>query len=147
MTRVEQAVQMFVDGYSCAQSLAATYGPDHGLPRETALSLASPFAGGVSCTGGTCGGVAGALLVLGLAHGPRELSDEAGYDRIRSLTQEFLRRFRAREGSILCTDILGHDLTKPGVLERVQEQKLSLETCPQAVRTAAEILEDMLLQR
>jgi hypothetical protein len=44
----------------------------------------------------------------------------------------------------MCTDILGHDLSAPGVAERVSEEGLSKEPCPEAVRTAAELLEELL---
>lgn len=142
--RVEQAVAMFEDGYSCAQALLATYGPDHGLDRETALKVASPLAGGLSRTDGPCGAGTGALLVLGLVLGPTTPDDAAGRDRIRRLSQEFLRRYAESRGSTLCTDILGHNLSLPGVAEKVKAEGLSKEPCPQAVRAAAQILETLL---
>ena len=142
--RVDQAVAMFEGGYSCAQALLATYGPDHGLDRETALRIASPLAGGLSRTDGPCGAGTGALLVLGLVLGPTAPDDDRGRDRIRGLTQEFLRRYAASRGSTFCTDILGHNLSLPGVAEKVKDQGLSAEPCPQAVRAAAEILETLL---
>ena len=40
--RIEQAVAMFVEGYSCAQSLLAVDGPGLGMEREAALRLAAP---------------------------------------------------------------------------------------------------------
>ena len=49
-----------------------------------------------------------------------------------------------RKGSTMCTDILGHNLSRPGVPEKVKEGQLSLETCPDAVRTAAQLLEEYL---
>jgi C_GCAxxG_C_C family probable redox protein len=142
--RVEQAVTMFIDGYSCAQSLLAVYGPSLGVERGAALRLAAPLGGGMSRTDGPCGAATGALLVLGLRHGHAHPDDEAGAERIRNLTQEFLRRYRERKGSTMCTDILGHDLSLPGVPEKVKEGQLSRETCPDAVRTAAELLEEYL---
>ncbi len=142
--RVEQAVTMFIDGFSCAQSLLAVYGPSLGVEREAAFRLAAPLGGGMSRTDGPCGAATGALLVLGLKHGHTHPDDEAGAEKIRNLTQEFLRRYDERKGSTMCTDILGHDLSLPGVPEKVKEGQLSLETCPDAVRTAAQLLEEYL---
>ena len=142
--RVEQAVTMFVDGYSCAQSLLAVYGPSFGVEREAALRLAAPLGGGMSRTDGPCGAATGALLVLGLRHGYSHPDDEEGSERIRNLSQEYLRKYQERKGSTMCTDILGHNLSQPGVPEKVKEGQLSLETCPDAVRTAAELLEEYL---
>ncbi len=142
--RVELAVTMFIDGYSCAQSLLAVYGPSLGVEREAALRLAAPLGGGMSRTDGPCGAATGALLVLGLRHGHTHPEDETGAEKIRDLSQEFLRRYDERKGSTMCTDILGHNLSRPGVPEKVNEGQLSLETCPDAVRTAAQLLEEYL---
>lgn len=142
--RIEKAVQRFVDGYSCAQSLLSVYGPELGLDEALALKIASPLGGGISRTDGPCGAATGAILVLGCALGHAGPGDEAGQERIRDYTQEFLRLYEARKGSTMCTDILGHDLSAPGVAEMVKEKELSKEPCPEAVRTAAELLEELL---
>lgn len=142
--RVEQAVEMFVGGYSCAQSLLAVYGPFLGVEREAALRLAAPLGGGLSRTDGPCGAATGALLVLGLKYGHSHPDDDAAADRIRNLTRDYLARYDERKGSTMCTDILGHNLSLPGVPEKVQEGQLSSETCPDAVRTAATLLEEYL---
>jgi len=142
--RIERAVAMFDAGWSCAQALLGAYGPDYGLDRETALRVASPLGGGPSRTDGPCGAGTGALLVLGLVHGPAAPDDDAGRDRIRRLTREFLRRYAESRGSVMCTDILGHNLSLPGVAEKVKAEGLSKEPCPEAVRAAAQILESLL---
>jgi len=142
--RIEESVRRFVAGYSCAQSLLSVYGPELGLDEALALRIASPLGGGLSRTDGPCGAATGAILVLGCALGHRGPDDEEGQERIRSLTQDFLRRYRERKGSTMCTDILGHDLSRPGVAERVNAEGLSAEPCPEAVRTAAELLEELL---
>ena len=115
--RVEQAVTMFIDGHSCAQSLLAVYGPAFGIERETALRLAAPLGGGMSRTDGPCGAATGALLVLGLKFGHAHPEDDAAAERVRNLTRDFLDRYRERKGSTMCTDILGHNLSVPGVPE------------------------------
>ena len=142
--RAAQAVTMFLDGYSCAQSLLGVYGPGLGLEREAALRLAAPLGGGLSRTDGPCGAATGAVLVLGLRHGHCHPDDQEGAERLRGLTQEFLRRFREDRGSTRCTDILGHNLSLPGVAAKVKEGQLSRETCPDAVRAAAQLLEEFL---
>jgi C_GCAxxG_C_C family probable redox protein len=143
---IDQAVAMFDEGYSCAQSLLGVYGPLFGLDRENALRLAAPFAGGISRTDGPCGAVTGAILVLGLKYGHSHPDDEAGADRIRQLTRDFLARYRERKGSTLCTDILGANLSVPADLERVEAGDLYDVSCPDAVRTAACLLEEMLAE-
>ena len=142
--RIEESVRRFTDGYSCAQALLSVYGPGLGLDEALALKIASPLGGGISRTDGPCGAATGGILVLGCAAGHAGPGDEEGQERIRRLTQEFLLRYEQRKGSTMCTDILGHDLSRPGVPEMVKEQELSKEPCPEAVRTAAELLEELL---
>ncbi len=144
MKRVDLAVRMFNDGYSCAQSMLGAFGPDLGLDRDQALKLAGPFWAGLSCTGGLCGAASGAILVLGLARGNTHPDDQVGRKQMTALTQEFLRRYGERQGSTLCTDILGYDLTRPGMLERVRAEGLSKPVCPDAIRAAGEILLELL---
>jgi len=143
-TRIDQAVQRFRDGYSCAQALLSVYGPVFGLDETMALKIASPLGGGFSRTDGPCGAATGAILVLGCVHGHTGPGDDEGKDRIRDLTQEFLSRYALRKGSTMCTDILGHNLSVPEVADRVAAEGLSQEPCPEAVRAAAEILEELL---
>ena len=142
--RVEQAVNLFVDGYSCAQSILAVYGPSLGVEKNAALRLAAPLGGGLSRTDGPCGAATGALLVLGLKFGHSHPEDEESAERIRNLTQDYLSRYDERKGSTMCTDILGHNLSLPGVPEKVKEGQLAAETCPDVVRTAAQLLEEYL---
>ena len=144
MERVRMAVEMFENGYSCAQSLLASFGLGFGLDREMALKIASPLGGGLSRTDGPCGAATGAILVLGLAHGHTGPEDEEGQERIRSMTQEYLRRYDKRKGSTFCTDILGANLSEAGEPERVKAEGLAAEACPDAVRAAGQILLEML---
>ena len=144
MKRVDLALGMFDVGFNCAQSIAASFGPGYGLDRDVALKMAAPLGGGLSRTNGLCGAAAGAILILGFIHGPIDAEDEAGMDRIRHLTKEFLGRFALMEGSTQCTDILGVDLSQPGVVERVETEELSSQKCPSVVRHAGEILVEML---
>ena len=144
MDRVNTAAKMFDEGFNCAQSLLAAFGPGLGLDREAALRLGSPLGGGLSRTGGTCGAAMGALLVLGLANGHTEADDENQIDLCRAETQEFLRRFGVKRGGTTCPEILTADLSQPGELERAKEEKLFDKSCPHAVREAAEILVELL---
>jgi C_GCAxxG_C_C family probable redox protein len=142
--RVKLATDLFDEGFNCAQSLLAAFGPSLGLERRAALRLGSPMGGGLSRTGGTCGAAMGAMLVLGLRHGHTESEDDDQIDLCRAETQEFLRRFGVQRGGTTCPEILLADLSQPGELERAKDEGLFENACPQAVHSAAEILEDLL---
>jgi C_GCAxxG_C_C family probable redox protein len=143
-SRVERAVDLFLGGYSCAQSLLAVYGPEQGLDRATSLRLAAPFAGGLSRTDGVCGAAAAGLLVLGLRHGNVEADDETGKERVRLYCQDFLHRYDERFGSTRCTTLIGVDLSAPGVAEQAKAEGRGERICSGLVRGAAELLEELL---
>ena len=141
MSAVQEAVNRFDDGYSCAQAVFGTYAEKLGMDLETALKVAAGFGGGMGRMAGTCGAVTGAFMALGLKHGgPDSQSKEKAYELVR----EFAGRFKARHGSLECRDLLGCDLSTPEGRERAQQQGLHSTVCTQLVRDAAEILEGLL---
>jgi C_GCAxxG_C_C family probable redox protein len=140
----ESAVAMFLEGYNCAQAVLACCGRDLGLPRETAIRVAQAFGGGLGRTGNVCGAVAGALMVIGVKHSAKDGADSAAKEQAHGLTQEFLRRFRGANGSILCRELLGCDLTTEAGRRQVQEKGLTKTVCAKLVGSAAEIVESLL---
>ncbi len=95
----EAAASIFGQNYNCSQSVFSVFATQYGLDEKTALKLASPFGGGVARRGELCGAVTGALMALGLVHGADK---PAGKEEIYRLSQEFMRRFEEKNGSILC---------------------------------------------
>lgn len=139
---VSQAVATFRQGINCTQALVSTYGPRYGLDRTCALKIGGAFGSGMNM-GETCGAVTGALMIIGLRHakvgGSRFLSRE----RTAGLTQEFLRRFRARNGATACKDLLGCDLGTPEGRRAAKQESHFKKQCPKFVQDAAEILEEL----
>jgi len=77
MTKSEEAVSSFCDGFLCSQAILSVYGEEEGLERELALKLATGLGGGMGRTAHTCGAVTGAILVIGLKKGPVSVNDVA----------------------------------------------------------------------
>lgn len=144
MSRVEQAVQAFEREFSCSQSVLSAFADPADLGRAAALRVASGFGGGLARTGETCGAVTGAIMALGLGHCGVPAEDPLAKERAYPPVQEFLARFRAQHGSIVCRELLRCDLGTPAGLQSAREQGLFKSRCPAFVRTAAEILEDLL---
>ena len=144
MSNVEQAVATFGQGFNCAQAVVSAYAPSLGLDRALALKLAGPFGGGIGRRGDICGAVTGALMALGLKYGAVSGSDAEGKKRCYEITNEFIRRFRQRNASIVCRDLLGLDLGTPEGAKLALERKVHTEVCPRFIRDAAEILDEML---
>jgi C_GCAxxG_C_C family probable redox protein len=111
------------------------------MDEKTALKLASPFGGGIARRGEICGAVSGALLTLGLERGA---DTPAGKEEIYRLSQEFMRRFEEKYGTLLCRDLIGCDISTPAGYQAATEKRVFGTICPALVREAAEIIEALL---
>jgi C_GCAxxG_C_C family probable redox protein len=141
--RVDQALERFSDGFNCTQAIAATYGPDLGLEAELGLKVAGAFGSGMG-TGETCGAVTGALIIIGLKHSMAQNITFLSRDRTYELAADFIRKFKARNKTSLCRELIGCDLsTEEGQLQARKEKHFK-KRCPKFVQDAAEILDEML---
>jgi C_GCAxxG_C_C family probable redox protein len=137
------ATDLFRRGYACSQAILVTYGPALGLDPTQAVRLAAPFAAGMR-QGEACGAATGAFMVLGLAICGEDCVTREGRATVASAVSEFADRFRERLGSLDCPDIIGVDLTTPEGMKTALDEGLFASKCADAVRVAAEILDDML---
>ena len=138
------AVAAFSRGASCSMAIFSAYAPDLGLDAETAASIASPFGAGLSRIGDICGAVTGALMVIGLAQRKEDIRDAASREKVYALGREFIAEFTARNGSVMCTDLVGYDLSRDDQYAEARKEKIFATRCPKLVRDAGEILEKML---
>ena len=141
---VEQAVAYYKQGYTCAQSILASFAARYGLQQNLAFRIGEPFGAGTSCSGDMCGSVTGAIMVLGLQYGSTLSNDDAARSYTYQRVQELIHRFKEIHGSIQCTDLLGYDLYDAQQLQKVWEKGLFIQLCPTFVRDAAQILVEML---
>jgi C_GCAxxG_C_C family probable redox protein len=142
MSRVDGAVEGFCRGAACSQAILGTYGPSVGLPREQAMKLASGFAGGMRLAQ-TCGAVTGAFMVLGLRHAGPECDQRNGRENVYAAIREFAARFQQRNGTVVCKELLGCDISTPDGVREATEKGFFRTICPKLVQDAAEILEEM----
>ena len=141
---VEQAVAFYNQGFTCTQSILASFAGRYAIPQDQAFRIGEPFGAGMSCTNGMCGSVTGAIMVLGLQYGGTRSDNDAARTNTYLHVHELLQRFMALRGSISCTDLLGYDLSDSLQLQKVWEKGLFTQLCPGLVRDAAQILSDML---
>lgn len=141
---VEQAVAFYKQGYTCAQSILASFAGRYDLQQNLAFRIGEPFGAGTSCTGELCGSVTGAIMVLGLQYGSALSNDDAARLYTYQRVHELRHRFKEIHGSIQCTDLLGYDLSDPQQLQTIWEKGLFIQLCPTFVRDAAQILVEML---
>ena len=83
---------------------------------------------------GTCGAVTGAFMALGLRFGgttPDREAKERVYEKVR----EFADRFKARNGSLLCRDLLTCDVSTAEGYEAAKERGLFATTAQNICET------------
>lgn len=105
--RVQQAVDLFMEGYGCAQSVVAAFADCYGMEREMALRVAAGFGGGVGRMRMMCGAVSGLVMLVGLDCGQTAGGDREGKSRCYRVVQQLLARSREENGSLICAEILG----------------------------------------
>jgi len=147
MSKVEDAVACFKERFNCAQAVLSAYSEELGLDRETSLKMATPFGAGMAYMGETCGAVTGAFMAIGLKHGRKSTDDEEAKNRTYDLVNEFIKKFKSRNTSIVCNVLLGFDISTPEGLELAKEKDVHSNVCPKYVQDAAEILKELFKER
>ena len=105
--RVERAVENFMAGYGCCQSVVAAFADLYGLNELQAKKIAAGFGGGVGRLRMMCGAVSGIVMLVGLDCGQTEGSDRDGKSACYKVVQELLAQSEAENGSLICAEILG----------------------------------------
>lgn len=105
--RVARAVDYFMQGYGCCQSVVAAFSDLYGLDETMAKRIAAGFGGGVGRMRMMCGAVSGIVMLVGLDCGQTEGSDREGKSACYKVVQELLEKSRQENGSLICAEILG----------------------------------------
>lgn len=138
----EDIATLFERGIDCSQVVVSAFAGDLGLPEDVLRRAMAAFGGGMQC-GETCGAVVGALTVLGLKYGNGEENDFAAKEALSAKMAEFKRLYAERRGSTQCRDLLGHDISLPGEMDKVLEEGTMMTLCPCIVRDCMDILAQM----
>lgn len=145
MNHADLAEKLFRDGYNCSQAVLLAFSDVTGLDDDTSAKIASSFGGGLGRMREVCGAVSGAAMVLGLAKGYSDPRDFEAKKAHYKLIQDFAKRFKEKNGSIICRELLsGVRTVENGVPEARTDGYYKKRPCPLLVKDAAEILEEML---
>jgi C_GCAxxG_C_C family probable redox protein len=141
MNTTQIADARFQNGYSCSQSVFSALAEQWNIGPEVSLRIAAGFGGGIARTAGTCGCVTGGIMALGLTQ--REISPE-GKEKTYEVCRQFMRAFEDRNGSLLCSGLLGCDISTPEGRAKAHQDGLTHARCTKFVRDAVEIVESLL---
>ena len=142
MKHSEQAAQLFVDGYNCAQSIAVAFSDVTGLTPETSAKMMSAFGGGMGRLREVCGAVSGMFFVLSALYG-YDSPNPAIQKEIYGTVQALAEKFRQQAGSIVCREILKNPPSDPNPTPRTAEY-YKVRPCTRMVIIAAEILDEYI---
>jgi len=142
-SKVEKSANYFANGFNCSQSVLAAFASDLGLSEEMALKVATQFGGGAR-KGELCGAVSGALMVLGLKYGHYHYNAPEEKENAYRIAEDFMNRFIEKKGTVVCRELLGYDVSKPEDMLKIKELDLFKSTCPEMIKCATEIVEEML---
>jgi C_GCAxxG_C_C family probable redox protein len=145
MKKSEKALSYFNNSFNCAQSVFTTFGPELGLTEDDCLRIACAFGAGMGKQQHVCGAVSGALMVLGTKFGKALNDPESKKEFTYTAAEEFLDRFKAKNGSIMCKELLrGLNMNDPEELKKINELKLFETSCEKYIQDAAEIIEKLI---
>lgn len=137
----EQAVDLFKEGYNCAQSVITVFGDTTAISRETSLKVASGFGGGMGGMQKTCGAVTAAVMVIGSYFYSQEKYDGAA---MKEAIREFFRMFAAKHGASSCRELTGYDMNDPVQKSQALSENVYGLKCNGFIRDSVEIIESIL---
>lgn len=143
MNHTELSKQYFSQKFNCAQAVFAAFASELGLNEEQALKIGGCFGSGMR-KGEVCGACTGALMALGLKYGQSEVEDLESKIKTNDVAQKFLDLFQKENGSYICKELLGCDISTSQGVQYALDNNLFVEFCPKMVESATIIAEKLL---
>jgi C_GCAxxG_C_C family probable redox protein len=149
--RVERAVENFMAGYGCCQSVVAAFADLYGLDDTLAKKVAAGFGGGVGRLRMMCGAVSGIVMLIGLDCGQTEGGDREGKSACYKVVQELLAQSKQENGSLICAEILGIQGYQKAVCSFVASERTAdyykSRPCAAKVESAARIFAEYIKKK
>ena len=145
--RKEKALELFMEGFNCSQSVFTAFADRFGIDEDTAKRISAGLGGGVGRQREVCGAVSGAAMVIGslasAISGDDEENKKANYELVREFSESFKERYG---GTIICREMLKimADKKEPATPDKRNAEYYAKRPCAKAVYDAAEILEEMI---
>ncbi len=143
MERAQQARELFLSGYNCAQSVLLSYAEDTRFSKELAQKVAAGFGGGMGKQQETCGAVTGAVMVLGLLRGEKVNNNEELKTESYASVKELYRKFTEEFKTTRCRDLIGCDLNTPEGAAKFKDEKIMETVCAGCVEKAVQIVDNI----
>lgn len=146
--RIQRSVELFMQGYGCCQSVVAAFADIYGLDETMAKRIAAGFGGGVGRMRMMCGAVSALVILVGLDCGQTEGSDREGKAACYKVVQQLLAKFKERNGSVVCAELLGLNgcpaVATTHVPDERNEEYYRKRPCARKVESAARVFAEYL---
>lgn len=147
--RVQRAVDNFMQGYGCCQSVVAAFADLYNLDDTMAKRIAAGFGGGVGRMRMMCGAVSGIVILAGLDRGQIDGADRKGKSMCYKVVQELLDEFKVQNGSVVCAELLGlkgHEKAQSSYVASPRTAEYyKTRPCTAKVESAARIFAEYLM--
>lgn len=145
MDRRVKGVDLFKQGYNCAQAVVFAFEDILPVNKEDLLKITSAFGGGFARTRNLCGTMTGMGIVVGMLHNPSgdvEENKTDVYKEVRMLTERFKERNQYMNCGELLKNIKG--ITNNYVPDKRTEEYYRVRPCVKFVCDMIEIIEDYI---
>jgi len=149
--RIQRAVELFMQGYGCCQSVVCAFSDLYGLDEEMALRISAGFGGGVGRMRMMCGTCSALVILAGLEKGQTRGEDREGKAACYQLVRQLLETFRQRNGSIICAELLQMSGLKAETNTSQPDERNAeyyrVRPCARKVESAARVFAEYLSNR
>lgn len=146
---MQRAVDNFMQGYGCCQSVVAAFADLYNLDDSMAKRIAAGFGGGVGRMRMMCGAVSGIVILAGLDRGQIDGADRKGKSMCYKVVQELLDEFKVQNGSVVCAELLGlkgHEKAQSSYVASPRTAEYyKTRPCAAKVESAARIFAEYLI--
>jgi len=146
--RIQRAVELFMQGYGCCQSVVRAFSDLYGLDEEMALKVSAGFGGGVGRMRMMCGACSALVILAGLERGQTRGEDREGKAVCYQLVRQLLETFRQRNGSIICAELLQMNGVKAETNTSQPDERNAeyyrVRPCARKVESAARVFAEYL---
>lgn len=104
--RMRRAEELFMQGFNCAQSVAAAFADVYGYSEQQMLRVSAGFGAGIGRMRMSCGAFNAMALLAGLENGSTTPGDLEGKSANYKLVQQLAARFQEEHSSLICAELL-----------------------------------------
>lgn len=143
----QKAMDLFFEGYNCAQAVVLAFADEINVDRTELAKLSAPLGGGIARLREVCGAVSGMAMVIGALKDKGVPPTHEEKAALYAFTRELISEFESKFGSHICREILG--INGPEKPEPLVRDRAYFESrpCMKCIGYAAQLIADRVLEK